>query len=79
MPYGTVRYHGAPAELRDVPIGTVLHGYFILPPADDTSLPPQDSVGKKYNPPYTHALTLEDDCSFYQRQGRAWKIASLDA
>src|SRR5262245_58695035 len=32
LPYGTVRYHGAPAELRDVPLGTVLHGYFVLPP-----------------------------------------------
>jgi len=79
LPYGTVRYHGAPAELRDIPIGTVVHGYFLLPPADDKSLPPQDAAGKKYNPPYTHALTLEDDFSFYQRQGRAWKIVSIDA
>lgn len=78
LPYGTVRYHGAPAELRDVPIGTVLHGYFLPPPVGDTSLPPQDAVGKKYNPPYTHALTLEDDFSFYQRQGRIWKIKSID-
>lgn len=79
LPYGTVRYHGAPAELRDIPIGTILHGYFLLPPAGDTSIPPQDAVGKKYNPPYTHALRLEDDISFYQRQGRVWKIASIDA
>lgn len=79
LPYGTVRYHGAPAELRDIPIGTVLHGYFVLPPADDKSLPPQDSVGKKYNPPYTHAISLADDFSFYAGQGRSWQIKSVDA
>src|SRR5687768_505761 len=37
LPYGTVRYHGAPAELRDVPIGTLLHGYFVLPPEGKTA------------------------------------------
>ena len=79
LPYGTLRYHGAPAELRDIPIGTVLHGYFVLPPAGDTSVPPPDKNAGKYVSKYTHALSLEDDFSFYQRQGRAWKIASVDA
>ncbi|MCA9038583.1 MAG: hypothetical protein KDA91_25840, partial [Planctomycetaceae bacterium] len=25
LPYGIVRYHGAPADLRDIPLGTVMH------------------------------------------------------
>ena len=79
LPYGTVRYHGAPAELRDVPIGTVLHGYFVLPPEGDNSVPPADKNAEKYVPKQTHALTLEDDFSFYQRQGRSWKVVSIDA
>ena len=32
LPYGMVRYHGAPADLRNVPLGTMLHGLFYLPP-----------------------------------------------
>ena len=30
LPFGSISYHGAPAELRDVPIGTHLHGAFYL-------------------------------------------------
>ena len=74
LPYGTMRYHGAPAELRDIPIGTVLHGYFYLPPAGDVSIPPPEKNAGKYVSPYTHAMSLEDDFSFYQRQGQAWTI-----
>ncbi len=79
LPYGTIRYHGAPAELRDIPIGTVLHGYFVLPPEGDKTISPPDKFAEKYIPKYTHALSLEDDFSFYQRQGRAWKVVSVDA
>lgn len=77
LPYGEVWYHGAPAELRDVPTGTHLHGYFVLPPTGDTSVPPP--VGAvKYVPKYNHALVLEDDFSYYQKRGQAWKILSVD-
>ncbi len=79
LPYGTVSYHGAPAELRDIPIGTVLHGYFLLPPEGDTTIPAPEKATEKYVPKYSHALSLEDDFSFYQRRGRAWKIASIDS
>jgi hypothetical protein len=77
LPYGIVRYHGAPAELRDIPIGTVLHGGFYLPPAGDKTVPPLQGRYRE-NYIYTHALSLEDDFSFYQRQGRGWKIESVD-
>lgn len=78
LPYGTVRYHGAPAELRDVPIGTVLHGVFLVPNADLPTYPPIEKKTSKYVPKETQALTLEDDFSFYERQGQAWKIVAVD-
>ena len=31
LPYGTVWYHGAPADIRDIPHGTHMHGRFLLP------------------------------------------------
>jgi len=79
LPYGTVRYHGAPAELRDVPLGTVLHGMFLLPVEGITDFPPPEKNSSKYVPKQTQALTLEDDFSFYERQGQTWKIEAVDA
>ena len=32
LPYGVIRYHGAPADLRDIPLGAVLHVRAFLPP-----------------------------------------------
>ena len=85
LPYGMVYYHGAPAELKDVPLGTVLHGMFYLPPAGDESVPrpnPKDKIDAQrlsYFTPQTHALILEDDSSFYQRHGQAWKVTGIEA
>jgi len=84
LPYGEVYYHGAPAELKDIPPGTVLHGLFFEPPAGDDSVPrpvPKDKVDAqrlKYFIPQTHALLLEDDISFYRRHGQAWKVEGLE-
>ena len=78
LPYGMLWYNGAPAELRDIPIGTHLHGYFFLPPqGEDATLPPSRGQAK-YALPQNHAILLEDDFSFYQRRGQAWKVVSLD-
>ena len=30
LPYGMVWYHGAPADVRDIPIGTHMHGSCLL-------------------------------------------------
>lgn len=76
LPYGMIRYHGAPAELKDIPLGTVLHGTFLLPPKDDKSVPTPPQT--KWSSRHTHALLLEDDFSFYQRQGQAWKVVDAD-
>ena len=40
LPYGMVRYHDAPADLRDVPLGTVLHAHGFLPPDPKISAVP---------------------------------------
>jgi hypothetical protein len=85
LPYGTVRYHGAPAELKDVPLGTVLHGVFFRPPAGDDSVPrpsPKDKVEEqraKYFVEHTHAALLEDDVSFYTRHGQAWRVDGVES
>ena len=79
LPYGMVWFRGAPAELRDVPIGTHLHGYFFgPPPGEEKTIPPLPPGQEKFAIKYNHVLSLEDDFSFYQRRGQAWKVASLD-
>ena len=79
LPYGTIHFHGAPAELRDIPIGTLLHGYFFLPPVgEEKTIPSLPEERAKLIPPQNHALSLEDDFSFYQRQGQMWKIESIE-
>jgi hypothetical protein len=79
LPYAEVRSHGAPAELRDIPLGTHVHGYFHLPPAgQEQTIPPLPAEQKAYEIKQNHALTLEDDFSYYQRRGQSWKIVSID-
>lgn len=84
LPYGMVSYHGAAAELRDVPLGTVLHGEFYLPPPGDHSVPRPTSKAKgdaqrnAYFVEQTHALRLEDDVSYYRRHGQAWRIDGFE-
>lgn len=71
LPYGTIRYHGAPAELRDVPIGTHLRGEFYLgEKADPTG---------KAKGAFSRVSRLEDDFSFDSRRGRLWRIEAVDS
>ncbi|MEX0742371.1 MAG: hypothetical protein WD079_06195, partial [Phycisphaeraceae bacterium] len=68
LPYGTLRYHSAPAELRDIPIGTHLHGQFYFDAK--TGKPVKGGSGK--------AFLLEDDFSFQHRQQRAWRLDAVN-
>jgi hypothetical protein len=68
LPYGTLRLHGAPAELRDLPIGTHLHGQFYFD--DPAGRPARGGSGR--------AFLLEDDFSFHQRQGRVWRVDAVN-
>lgn len=75
LPYGEVYFHGAPADLHDVPLGTRLLGRFVLPTEGDTTIP---AASSKYVPRQNRALLLEDDLSRALRAGRGWKATAFD-
>ncbi len=88
LPYGIIRYHGAPAALRDIPIGTVLHVRGFLPPDPKTSAVPVLPVNNKEKdaghyrgtgifPAENHVLLLEDEPSHCLREGKMWKLNQL--
>ena len=80
LPYGMNSYNGAPAELRDIPLGTHLHGYFYVPPVgEEATIPPLPKDMQRYQIKQNHAVSLEDDFSFYQRRGQSWKVVSIDS
>ena len=78
LPYGIIRYRGAPAGLRDIPIGTIMYGRFYLPPAPKTSSVPNAKGNNKTVPAENHAILLEDGPSLCLREGKAWKLKSVD-
>ena len=89
LPYGMVQYHGAPADLRDIPLGTVLHVRAFLPPDPKTSAVPVLPVNNKDKdanhrrgigifPAENHVLLLEDEPSHCQREGLTWKLKELE-
>jgi len=89
LPYGIVRYHGAAADLRDVPLGTVLHVRAFLPPDPKISAVPVLPVNNKdvdangYRgtgtaPAENHVLLLEDEPSHCMREGKIWKCKELE-
>lgn len=77
LPYGVIRYRGAPAELRDIPIGTVLYGRFYLPPDPKTSSVPVVTRNDVTSPPENHAILLEDGPSLCLREGKSWKLKEV--
>jgi len=89
LPYGLVFYQGAPADLRDIPLGTVMHVRAFLPPDPRTSavpVLPVESKDKDANhnrgtgifPAENHVLLLEDEPSHCLREGMVWKLKELD-
>jgi hypothetical protein len=78
LPYGIIRYRGAPADLRDIPIGTILYGRFYLPPDPKTSVVPNVTRKDVTAPPENHAILLEDGPSLCLREGKAWKLTEVE-
>lgn len=88
LPYAMVRYHGAPADLRDIPLGTVLHIRAFLPPDPKTSAVPVLPVdhrekasgysGKGIAPAENHVMLLEDEPSHCLREGLVWKLKEVE-
>jgi len=68
LPYGKTMFHGGYAELRDVPIGTHLHGLFFV----------QDAPGKNQKPVFNRVLQLEDDFSRFSRLKKSWRVDSVE-
>jgi len=78
LPYGIIRYRGAPADLRDIPIGTVLYGQFFLPPDPETSSVPNVTRKHVTTPPENHAMLLEDGPSLCLRESKAWNLKEVN-
>ncbi|MDA7922355.1 hypothetical protein N9B73_11410 [Verrucomicrobiales bacterium] len=89
LPYGIIRYNGAPADLRDIPLGTVLHVHAFLPPNPTISAVPVLPVNDKEQdashyrgtgifPAENHVLLLEDEPSHCLREGLVWKLKQLE-
>ncbi|MGC3967410.1 MAG: hypothetical protein QM775_08580 [Pirellulales bacterium] len=79
LPYGSIYYQGSPAALQDIPLGTHLHGLFYERPAADKTQPPEANNNRK-TPEFAfgRCFRLEDDFTYRARQGRLWKIESVD-
>jgi len=79
LPYGTIYYHGAPADIRDVPLGTHLHGEFYLrAPDDQTPHPPGPNNRQTPEVDFRQCFKLEDDFSYHRRQNQLWRVDSID-
>lgn len=88
LPYGTVRYHGSPADLRDVPLGAMMHVRAFLPPDPrisavpvlpvDNRLKKEGNAGVGASPAENHVLLMEDEPSFCLREGLVWKLKEID-
>lgn len=80
LPYGSVHYHGAWAEVRDIPLGTHLHGQFYMRSPDDKTEPPEGLHRRGITPDvdFRRCFRLEDDFSFHTRQQQLWKIESVN-
>ena len=79
LPYGSIWYHGAPAALQDIPLGTHLHGLFYLADPNDKT-PAPDTWYRRKTPEFDfrRCFRIEDEFSFHARQKQMWKIESVD-
>ena len=79
LPYGSIWYHGAPAALQDIPLGTHLRGLFYQKDTDDrTPLPDTPNRRKTPEWEFRRCFRIEDDFTFHARQRQLWKIESVD-
>lgn len=79
LPYGAIWYHGAPAALQDIPLGTHLQGLFYLADPNDKTPPPETWYRRKTPEfDFRRCFRIEDDFSFHARQKQLWKIDSVD-
>jgi len=77
LPYGSLKYHGAPAALKDIPVGTHLHGWFYKK-APDEEVKTIFHNRSSLEADFTRCFRLEDDFSYYASRNRAWKVAAVN-
>lgn len=80
LPYGSIYYHGAPAALQDIPLGTHLHGQFYLKDPKEKTLVARVGYNNRRTPEFEfqRCFRLEDDFSANTRQKQLWKIETVD-
>ncbi len=86
LPYGSIYFNGAPAALKDIPLGTHLHGWFYQRPEKERHWIVKDGRQvQRTNGPrqstdvdFTRCLRLEDGFSFHVRKNQLWKIDQVD-
>ena len=79
IPYGSVTYHGAPAALKDVPLGTHLHGWFYVKDPNDKTKPLEIFHNRRsYEADFTRCFRLEDDFSYRVRRKEIWRIEEVN-
>lgn len=79
LPYTAIRYHGALADLKDLPLGTHLHGLFYLRAAEDKTPPPVAPNDRKTpDVDFRRCFQLEDDFSHHAQQQQLWKVDAVD-
>ena len=77
LPYGMIYYYGAPADLRDIPLGTVLYGQFFLLLIRNF-ICSQFQWERSCTPCRKPCSSSEDDISFCLREGKSWKLSEVD-
>ncbi len=79
LPYGAIYYHGGPAALQDIPLGTHLRGEFYLRDPADTA-PPLAGRHQRHSADweFQRCLRLEDDFSYHARRQQTWRIDGVD-
>ncbi len=79
LPYGEIYYHGSPAALQDIPLGTHLHGlYYLRHPDDKTPHPDTQNNRRSPERDFRRCFSIVDDFTFRARQNQLWHIDSVD-
>jgi hypothetical protein len=79
LPYGSIYFHGAPAALQDIPLGTHLNGLFYIKAPDDKNPLPSGPYSRQTpEADFRRCLRLEDDFTFAARQKQTWLIENVD-
>lgn len=79
LPYGSLAYHGSPAALKDIPLGTHLHGWFYQRDPSEEYEPIEGWHNRKsIEVDFTRCFRLEDDFSYHAKRDEIWRIDDVD-